>query len=174
MPSFSPLSRGAQPDRAAADHREDQPSGAGVGMNTDPGDEGVANSGKRVRLLIADDDQVVLATLSAQLRAEFDVVGTARDGDQAIGLAQLLHPDAALLDVQMPAGGGLHATRGIAEVSPSTALVILSVDESEPSVVEFMTAGAMTYLRKGTPCALIAERIHQSVAAHKRLESRRS
>jgi two-component system nitrate/nitrite response regulator NarL len=121
----------------------------------------------RPRLLIADDDLVVLATLGAQLTADFDVVGTARDGEQAIELARELQPEAALVDVQMPGGGGLRATRGISEACPQTALVILSVDESEESVVEFMNAGAITYLRKGMPATQIASRLHQSIAAHR-------
>ncbi|HUO73313.1 MAG TPA: response regulator transcription factor [Solirubrobacteraceae bacterium] len=121
----------------------------------------------RPRLLIADDDLVVLATLGAQLTADFDVVGTARDGEQAIELARELQPEAALVDVQMPGGGGLRATRAISAACPNTALVILSVDESEESVVEFMNAGAITYLRKGMPATQIASRLHQSIAAHR-------
>jgi DNA-binding NarL/FixJ family response regulator len=121
----------------------------------------------RPRLLIADDDVVVLTTLDAQLRAEFEVVGAAQDGDEAIELARRLKPEVAIVDVQMPAGGGLRATRGIREVSPGTALVILSVDESDASVVDFMNAGAITYLRKGTDAAQIAARLHESIAAHR-------
>jgi two-component system, NarL family, response regulator DesR len=139
-------------------------------MNTDPQSAGNAMNETRPRLLIADDDQIVSATLTAQLRAEFEVVGAAADGDRAIELAQAVQPDVALVDVQMPGGGGLHTTRGITEVSPQTAIVILSVDESDQSVIEFMNAGAMTYLRKGTPAAEIAQRLHRSIAAHKTLD----
>ncbi len=135
-------------------------------MSTDPDEARSPVDGGRPRLLIADDDPVVAATLSAQLRGEFDVVAAATNGDEAIELAGSLQPDAALVDVQMP-GGGLGATRGIAEVSPRTAIVILSVDESEHSVVEFINAGAMTYLRKGTPPSEIAERLKTSIDAHK-------
>ena len=56
--------------------------------------------------------------LSLTLERQFDIVGAARDSDQAIALAQAAQPDVALIDVQMPGGGGLRAIRGIAEVSP--------------------------------------------------------
>ncbi len=135
-------------------------------MTTDPDEARSPVDGSRPRLLIADDDPVVAATLSAQLREDFEVVGAATDGDDAVELAANLQPDVALVDVQMP-GGGLGATRGIAEVSPHTAIVILSVDESEHSVVEFINAGAMTYLRKGTPPSEIAARLHTSIQAHR-------
>jgi two-component system, NarL family, response regulator DesR len=136
-------------------------------MNSEHDHSGVRTPGGRPRLLIADDDEVVLTTLAAQLRGEFDVVGAAHDGDQAIELARTLKPEVAIVDVQMPAGGGLRATRGIREASPGTALVILSVDESDASVVDFMNAGAITYLRKGTGAAQIAARLHESIAAHR-------
>jgi DNA-binding NarL/FixJ family response regulator len=139
-------------------------------MTTDRENTVDDTNGTRPRLLIADDDQVVSATLSAQLRREFDVVATAEDGTAAITLARSLQPDVALVDVQMPGGGGLHTTRGIVEVSPRTAIVILSVDESDQSVVEFINAGAMTYLRKGLPAPEIASRLHQSIAAHERFD----
>ena len=139
-------------------------------MRTDPPTAGDAENGTRPRLLIADDDRLVSATLAVQLRAEFDVVGAAEDGDRAIELARAVQPDVALVDVQMPGGGGLGTTRGITEVSPRTAIVILSVDESDQSVVELLNAGAMTYLRKGTPAGEIARRLHQSIAAHERLD----
>jgi DNA-binding NarL/FixJ family response regulator len=118
----------------------------------------------RPRLLIADDDPVVRATLAGSLSSVFDIVGTADDGDSAIELARRERPDAALIDVGMPAGGGLHATRGIREVSPGTAVVILSADESGETFVEFMKAGAMSYLCKGVAPNLIAERLRKSIA----------
>jgi len=115
-------------------------------------------------LLIADDDAVVRSMLSLTLERQFDIVGAARDSDQAIALAQAAQPDVALIDVQMP-GGGLRAIRGIAEVSPETAAVVLSADEFEPMVRELMIAGAMTYVRKGIAPADLASVLHRSLRA---------
>jgi DNA-binding NarL/FixJ family response regulator len=118
----------------------------------------------RPRLIIADDEAVVRSTLAAQLQYEFKIVGTAEDADGAIELAAREHPDAALIDVQMP-GGGLHATRAIHEVSPQTAIVILSIDEQRDSVVEFLLAGAMAYERKGTPPHILVARLREAIQA---------
>jgi DNA-binding NarL/FixJ family response regulator len=117
------------------------------------------------RLLIADDDAVVRSMLSLTLEREFDIVGAARDSDQAIALAQAAQPDVALIDVQMPGGGGLRAIRGIAEVSPETATVVLSADEFEPLVRELIIAGAMTYVRKGIAPVQLAEVLHRAMRA---------
>jgi DNA-binding NarL/FixJ family response regulator len=102
------------------------------------------------RLLIADDDPVVRSALGQQLAGHFELVGAARDAAEAVELAGELQPDIAIVDVEMPGGGGPHAARGIAAISPSTAIVALSIDESREVVLEMLNAGAVTYVRKGT------------------------
>jgi DNA-binding NarL/FixJ family response regulator len=116
-------------------------------------------------LLIADDDAVVVSMLSLTLERQFEIVGAARDSDEAIALAQAAQPDVALIDVQMPGGGGLRAIQGIAEVSPETATVVLSADAFDPLVRELMIAGAMTYVRKGIAPADLTEVLHRSIRA---------
>jgi DNA-binding NarL/FixJ family response regulator len=116
-------------------------------------------------LLIADDDPVVRSMLSLTLERQFDIVGAVCDSDEAIALAQESLPDVALVDVQMPRGGGLSAIRGIAGVSPETAAVILSADEFEPLVRQLMLAGAMTYVRKGIPPTELVEVLHRAIRA---------
>jgi DNA-binding NarL/FixJ family response regulator len=122
---------------------------------------------RKPRLLIADDEPVVCAALSAQLSRVFEVVAVAQDGEEAVAGAARELPDAALVDIEMPAGGGLRATHGIREVSPDTAVVILSMNGSTDSIVELMQAGALSYIPKGMPAALIAERLRQSIAARR-------
>jgi DNA-binding NarL/FixJ family response regulator len=100
-------------------------------------------------VLIADDDPVVRAALSLQLKAGFTVVGSACDADEAIEYTEALRPDLAILDVQMPGGGGLRATREIRALAPEVAIVALSADESDASVRAMISAGAMAYVRKG-------------------------
>lgn len=120
-------------------------------------------------LLIADDDELVRDALSARLAAAFDVVGVARDAAEAVALARELDPDVALLDVQMPAGGGLRATTEIARECPRTAIVILSADEEHHAVVELLNAGATSYLRKDQPSDEVAATLRRSIDAHRRL-----
>ncbi len=80
----------------------------------------------RPTLLIADDDPVVCSMLSMSLEQRFEIVAAVDDGEQAVARAAAVQPDAAVVDVQMPAGGGSRAVRGIAEASPDTAIVVLS------------------------------------------------
>lgn len=104
---------------------------------------------RRPRLLIADDDAVVRSALSMQLASVFDLVTPACDAAEAVALAAEHRPDVAIVDVEMPGGGGVEAARGIAACSPTTAIVALSVDESRAVVLEMLEAGAVTYVRKG-------------------------
>lgn len=132
---------------------------------------GEADSSPIPRLLIADDDRLVQSTLAAQLSREFDIVAPACDSDQAIELAVLHQPDVAIIDVQMPAGGGLRAAREIHERVPQVALVALSGDESDSVVLAMLDAGAVAYLRKGTSPHELARTLRSSIAAHATLRS---
>jgi diguanylate cyclase (GGDEF)-like protein/PAS domain S-box-containing protein len=125
-----------------------------------------ADAENRPRLLIADDEPVVCAAIRAQLKGHFVVVGQAPDAASAIALTHRLHPDVALIDVEMP-GGGLLATRVIHQESPATAVVILSSDRARSSVLQFLDAGAVGFLRKGTSAERLAARLGEAIAAHK-------
>jgi len=104
--------------------------------------------------------------LSMSLAHEFEVVGLAGDGEEAIELARANQPDAALVDVRMPKGGGLRAVKGILEVAPNTAIVILSGHRSHGMVRELMQAGAIAYRRKGVAPQLLATALTQSIKSH--------
>jgi DNA-binding NarL/FixJ family response regulator len=121
------------------------------------------------RVLIADDDPDVRAVLAAQLDGRFEVVGTAADTDEAIALAADVRPDVAIVDVQMPGGGGLRATREICEATPETAIVALSADESERVVLDMLRAGAVAYVRKGVPADELASLLSEALRAHVKL-----
>jgi DNA-binding NarL/FixJ family response regulator len=129
---------------------------------------GASADGTRPRLLIADDDPVVRSMMSMALGEAFELVGVAADGEEAIALAGASHPDAALLDVDMPKGGGLGAVRGILEVSPMTAIVVLSGDESDGLVRELVQAGAVAYRRKGVSPHELAASLTESIDVRRR------
>lgn len=120
------------------------------------------------RLMIADYDPAIQLLLDMSLSQEFDVVGLAVDGEEAVELAKASQPDAALVDVEMPEGGGLRAVRGIHEVAPDTAIVVLSVDESDGVVRELMQAGAVAYLRKGVEPQVLADALMGSIDSRRR------
>lgn len=135
----------------AVDAREDNGTGAG-----------------RRTLLIADDDLVVCSMLSMALERRFDVVAAVEDAEQAVAQAAARQPDVAVVDVDMPGGGGARAVRGIVEVAPATAVVVLSGDESDGVVRDLMQAGAMTYRRKGMAPHELAETLEKAIAAQRR------
>ncbi|HET8980641.1 MAG TPA: response regulator transcription factor [Solirubrobacteraceae bacterium] len=116
-------------------------------------------------LLIADDDPVVRSALSMALEHQFQIIGAVADSEAAVEAARRAQPEVALVDVQMPGGGGRSAVKGIAEVSPETAVVVLSGDESDAVVRELMIAGAMTYVRKGIAPHQLADVLHRSIRA---------
>jgi DNA-binding NarL/FixJ family response regulator len=116
--------------------------------------------------MIADDDPVVQTMLDMSLSQSFEVVGLAGDGEAAVELAKASQPDAALVDVEMPEGGGVRAVHGIRKVAPDTAIVVLSVDESDGVVRELLQAGAITYLRKGIAPEALADALIDSISAH--------
>ena len=124
-----------------------------------------ARTGVRPRVLIADDDPVVRAHLGMAMEAQYDVVAVA-DAAAAVSQAVATLPDAAIVDVDMPGGGAPHAVHGIAAGSPATAIVVLSGDESRKLVVDLLTAGATTYVRKGISTQDLAETIERSIRAH--------
>ena len=115
------------------------------------------------RLLIADDDAVVRATLSAQLARDFEVVAAARDTGEAIELTELHRPEVTLIDVEMPGGGGLEAVRRISTSCPDTCVVMLSGDESQESRDGLLEAGATAYVLKGTRGREIAEALARAL-----------
>jgi DNA-binding NarL/FixJ family response regulator len=116
----------------------------------------------------------VRAVLRAQLASGgFDVVATAADTDEAIALAAEHQADIAIVDVQMPGGGGVRATHEIRAAAPATAIVALSADESERIVLEMLTAGAVTYIRKGVAADELAARLRESLRASARLSDQR-
>ncbi len=125
-----------------------------------------ANGGQRSRLLIADDDPVVRSTLNLSLSHSFELVAAACDAEEAIELARSEQPDVALIDLDMPKGGGLRAVRGLAYVAPKTAVVVLSVDESDALVREIICAGAVSYRRKGISPRVLARDLFEAISLH--------
>jgi len=129
-------------------------------------DERIAPAGICPRLMIADDDPVVQMMLGMALGDEFEIVGIAGDSEQAVDVARSNQPDAALVDVVMPKGGGLRAVLGILEVAPATAIVVLSGYKADGVVNELIKAGAIAYRRKGVAPSALAEALSESIKVH--------
>ena len=107
-------------------------------------------SPSELRIFIADDHPVVRHGLRALLEARtgWTVVGEATDGLQAAQRVLELRPDVVIMDLSMPQLGGLEATRQILQEAPRTAVLILSVSESEELVRQVVSCGARGFVLK--------------------------
>jgi two-component system response regulator NreC len=105
---------------------------------------------KRIRVLLADDHSVVRKGLRMQLQQQeqFEVVGEASDGRQAVQLAEAENPDVVIMDVVMPALGGIEATAQIVKRNPKTGVVIFSMHADDTYLSRALAAGAKGYLLK--------------------------
>ena len=104
-----------------------------------------------IRLLVVDDHPLFREGVKALLSTitDFEVVGEASDGVSAVKQFQALHPQVVLMDINMPGGGGIEATRAILATDPRTGVVMVTMLEDDASVFAAMRAGARGYVLKG-------------------------
>lgn len=102
-----------------------------------------------VRVLLADDHPLFRDGISSLLAVrDYEVVGQAGNGAEAVKLADKLRPDLILMDIRMPGLNGLAATRLIKASHPDLRIVILTVSEEDADLFEAIKSGAAGYLQK--------------------------
>ena len=103
-----------------------------------------------LRILIADDHQLIRKGLRSVLDTvpEFEVIGEAASGREAVERAAALQPDVVLMDLQMPGGNGIEATREIVRTSPQIRILVVTLFEDDESVFTALRAGARGYVLK--------------------------
>ncbi|AHL75378.1 LuxR family transcriptional regulator [Stutzerimonas stutzeri] len=102
------------------------------------------------RLLLADDHELIRAGVRIMIQGmdQYEIVAEAEDGPEAVTLANEHKPDIVILDISMKGGGGLEALRSIAEVSPTSKVLMLSMHTDAETVFEALQQGATGYLLK--------------------------
>lgn len=108
---------------------------------------------KRIRLIIADDHPVVRAGLEGMLTSQpdFEIVGEAASGDEAVALAAAFHPDVVLMDLRMAGLDGVAATAQIRKRQPEIPVLVLTTYDSDADIRRAIEAGATGYVLKDTP-----------------------
>ncbi len=121
------------------------------------------SSKERIRVMLADDHPIMRDGLRDTLEGEgdFEVVGLAGDGVEAVRMAQSVEPEVIVMDVMMPHKDGVDACREIMEMLPDTRVLILTASTTEDAVVDAIAAGATGYLQKDSGPEELAEAIRE-------------
>ena len=124
-----------------------------------------------MRVIVVDDDAIVVRSLSTILSVEPDieVVGTGTSGEEAVSLFSACEPDVVLMDIQMPGGDGLSAAEKILAASPAARVVFLTTFSDDDYIVRALRLGARGYLIK-QDVATIAPALRSVMAGQSVLE----
>ena len=126
---------------------------------------------ERIRVMIVDDHSIVRVGLKQVLEqsGEFEVVGEAADGEEAVRVAADVSPDVVVMDVIMPKKDGVEACREIMESAPETRVVMLTASTEVDAIVEAVAAGATGYLQKETDRERLLSTVRDAVSGELRV-----
>ena len=126
---------------------------------------------RRIRVLLVDDHSIMREGLQSMLAGseELEVVGQARDGEEAVRAAAELLPDVVVMDVMMPNKDGVEACREIMDAAPDIRVIMLTASTEEDAVIEAVAAGATGYLQKVSGMDRLLDTIRQVAAGELRL-----
>jgi DNA-binding NarL/FixJ family response regulator len=124
-----------------------------------------------IRLLLVDDQALFRQGLRGllQLEDDFEIVGEAENGQQAIELVAQLQPDVVLMDVRMPVCNGVEATRAIHQRYPWVRILVLTTFDEDEYVWPSLQAGALGYLLKSTSAKQVAAAVRTVAEGHSQL-----
>jgi DNA-binding NarL/FixJ family response regulator len=120
-----------------------------------------AGGGRNIRVVVCDDHVVFRRGLGLVLGPEPDieVVGEAADTEAAVAAAATLAPDVVLMDLRMPGGGGIVATRRILSANPTMRVIALTVSDDDADLFDAVKAGAVGYLLKEVSIEEVADAV---------------
>jgi two-component system, NarL family, response regulator DesR len=122
-----------------------------------------------IRVLLAEDQAMVRGALAALLgrEADIEVVMEVARGDTVVETARVSRPDVALLDIEMPGGGGLEAAQALHTAQPSCRVVILTTFGRSGYLRRAMESGAVGFLLKDAPAAELAVALRRVMAGER-------
>ncbi len=117
-----------------------------------------------IRVLLADDEPLIRAGLATILQASgsITIVGEVSTGKQAVTEAQRLQPDVICMDIRMPDGDGLEATRLIQQLDPTPAVIVITTFDLDEYVFGALEAGACGILLKDSPMDALVEGVQRA------------
>lgn len=121
---------------------------------------------EHIRIVVVDDHPVVRDGIRSMLGTvpDFDVVGEAGSGPEAVALVRKEDPDVVVMDLRMPAGGGVEAVRELERVGAKASVLVLTTFDTDSDTVAAIEAGATGYLLKDTPAAEIFRAVRATAA----------
>jgi DNA-binding NarL/FixJ family response regulator len=120
----------------------------------------------RPRIIVADDHDVMLDTVSALLQPDFEVVATVNNGGDLIREAHRLQPDVIVLDITMPVLNGIEAAHKMREAGLTARLVFLTVHEQSSFVNACFDEGALGYVTKSRLRMDLVPAIRDAISGH--------
>lgn len=119
----------------------------------------------KIKILLVDDHTLFRSGLRflLEMQEDFEIVGEASDGLEGIKLAESIHPDVVLLDLDMPTMGGREALPQLLSTQPELAVLILTVSEDGADLAECMRIGARGYLLKNINTDFLLKSIRRAV-----------
>lgn len=117
---------------------------------------------QKIKILLADDHPIVRNGISASLQSidQFEIVGEAENGLEAVEMTTDLRPDVVIVDISMPEMCGISATKAIREKNPKTKVLVLTMHDEEQYMVQMLAAGANGYLAKNSSKDELVSAIH--------------
>jgi DNA-binding NarL/FixJ family response regulator len=120
----------------------------------------------KVRVLLADDHQAILARVRFELGEEFEVIGTAANGAEAVDAVSQLDPDVLVIDISMPVLSGLEAAERLHTSCRRTKIVFLTIHDDPDFIAAALSAGASGYVTKNRLSDDLVPAIREALLGH--------
>ena len=119
-----------------------------------------------IRILVADDHPVVRDGIRSMLSGvpDFEVVGEAASGPEAVARVRETDPDVVVMDLRMPGGGGVDAVRALRAAGARARVLVLTTYDTDSETVAAIEAGATGYLLKDTPAERLFDAVRSTAA----------